>query len=228
MKEKVLILVILVSAIMIIILEEGLPSFDLVEVLTVIMFFSIIALFALALNESSSDEKDDKKEDKSNTDNHLRDQADNNKTVECTAVHTQKAPGAIGTYSQAIKAGDTVYLSGQIPLSPDTMTIIEGDIAVQVRRVFDNLSAVTEAAGGSLQNIVKLNIYLTDLTHFDVVNAVMTEYFQAPYPARAVIGVNSLPKNVSIEVDAIMQVAGIGEQAGLVSHAINSVKQTLR
>ncbi len=119
-------------------------------------------------------------------------------------IHTPNAPEAIGTYSQAVKVGDVVYLSGQIPLVPETMTVIEGDFSVQVRRVFDNLSAVAEAAGGSLQDVVKLNIFLTDLSYFTTVNEIMAEYFQQPYPARAAIGVASLPKGVPVEMDAVM------------------------
>jgi reactive intermediate/imine deaminase len=119
-------------------------------------------------------------------------------------IHTANAPEAIGTYSQAIKVGDVVYLSGQIPLVPETMTVIEGDFATQTRQVFDNLSAVAEAAGGRLQDVVKLNIYLTDLSHFGTVNEIMAEYFQQPYPARAAIGVASLPKAVPVEMDAIL------------------------
>jgi reactive intermediate/imine deaminase len=119
-------------------------------------------------------------------------------------IHTPKAPEAIGTYSQAVKVGDVVYMSGQIPLVPETMTVIEGDFSTQVRQVFDNLTAVAEAAGGSLQSIVKLNIFLTDLSHFGTVNEIMAEYFQQPYPARAAIGVASLPKGVPVEMDAIM------------------------
>jgi reactive intermediate/imine deaminase len=119
-------------------------------------------------------------------------------------IHTNKAPEAIGTYSQAVKVGDVVYLSGQIPLVPETMTVIEGDFSTQVRRVFDNLSAVAEAAGGSLQDVVKLNIFLTDLSYFGTVNEIMAEYFQQPYPARAAIGVASLPKDVPVEMDAVM------------------------
>lgn len=121
-------------------------------------------------------------------------------------IHTSKAPEAIGTYSQAVKVGDVVYMSGQIPLVPETMTVVEGDFSTQVRRVFDNLAAVAEAAGGSLQDIVKLNIFLTDLSHFGTVNEIMAEYFQQPYPARAAIGVASLPKNVPVEMDAVMHV----------------------
>lgn len=119
-------------------------------------------------------------------------------------IHTSKAPEAIGTYSQAVKVGDAVYLSGQIPLVPETMTVIEGDFSTQVRRVFDNLSAVAEAAGGNLQDVVKLNIYLTDLSYFGTVNEIMADYFQQPYPARAAIGVASLPKDVPVEMDAVM------------------------
>ncbi|WP_292756649.1 RidA family protein [Methylophaga sp. UBA2689] len=119
-------------------------------------------------------------------------------------IHTSNAPEAIGTYSQAVKVGDVVYLSGQIPLVPETMTVIEGDFATQVRRVFDNLSAVATASGGSLQDVVKLNIYLTDLAHFGTVNEIMADYFEQPYPARAAIGVASLPKDVAVEMDAIL------------------------
>jgi reactive intermediate/imine deaminase len=119
-------------------------------------------------------------------------------------IQTPKAPQAIGTYSQAVKVDQTVYLSGQIPLDPDNMEIVEGDIAVQIRRVFDNLKAVTEAAGGNLGHIVKLNVFLTDLSHFPVVNDIMAEYFAEPYPARAAVGVSALPKNVPVEMDAIM------------------------
>lgn len=119
-------------------------------------------------------------------------------------IHTASAPEAIGPYSQAVKVGDVVYLSGQIPLVPETMTVIEGDFSAQVRRVFDNLSAVAKASGGSLQDVVKLNIFLTDLSYFGTVNEIMTEYFQQPYPARAAIGVASLPKGVPVEMDAIM------------------------
>jgi len=119
-------------------------------------------------------------------------------------IHSADAPEAIGPYSQAVKVGNTVYLSGQIPLVPETMTVSEGDFSAQVRQVFDNLSAVANAAGGSLQDIVKLNIFLTDLSYFGTVNEIMAEYFQQPYPARAAIGVASLPKDVPVEMDAIM------------------------
>lgn len=124
-----------------------------------------------------------------------------------SVIKTDKAPAAIGTYSQAIKAGSTVYLSGQIPLDPATMQLVEGDMAAQVRRVFDNLTAVCEAAGGSLRDIVKLNIFLTDLSHYAQVNDIMAEYFQQPYPARAAVGVAALPKGVGVEMDAIMDIA---------------------
>jgi len=119
-------------------------------------------------------------------------------------IQTDKAPQAIGTYSQAVRAGRTVYLSGQIPLVPETMTIIEGDISAQIMQVFDNLLAVAEAAGGDFSDIVKLNVYLTDLAHFPLVNEIMGRYFQAPYPARAAIGVAALPKAAEVEMDAIM------------------------
>jgi reactive intermediate/imine deaminase len=120
-------------------------------------------------------------------------------------IQTDKAPQAIGTYSQAVKVGSTVYLSGQIPLVPATMTIIDGDISAQITQVFENLKAVAEAAGGDLSNIVKLNVFLTDLSHFPIVNEIMGRYFQAPYPARAAIGVAALPKDAGVEMDAIMQ-----------------------
>jgi reactive intermediate/imine deaminase len=119
-------------------------------------------------------------------------------------IKTDKAPQAIGTYSQAVKVDSTVYLSGQIPLVPETMEIIEGGISAEIHRVFDNLRAVCQAAGGDLKDIVKLNIYLTDLTNFATVNEVMAKYFSEPYPARAAIGVAELPKGVGVEMDAVM------------------------
>ena len=122
-------------------------------------------------------------------------------------ITTDGAPKAIGTYSQAVKVGDTVYMSGQIGLDPATMEMIEG-IDAQVRRVFDNLSAVTAAAGGSLADIVKLNIFLTDLGHFALVNSIMAEYFKEPYPARAAVGVASLPRGALVEADAVMVLGG--------------------
>lgn len=121
-------------------------------------------------------------------------------------IHSDHAPEAIGTYSQAVKVGDTVYLSGQIPLVPETMTLIEGDFAAQAEQVFENLRAVCQAANGNLENIVKLNIYLTDLSNFPIVNEVMGKYFEAPYPARAAIGISELPKGSLIEADGILVV----------------------
>lgn len=118
-------------------------------------------------------------------------------------IKTEQAPAAIGTYSQAVKVGDTVYLSGQIPLDPATMELVEG-MEPQIRRVFDNLSAVARAAGGSLADVVKLNIFLTDLGHFALVNQLMADYFQQPYPARAAIGVAALPKGAQVEMDAVL------------------------
>ena len=120
-------------------------------------------------------------------------------------IQTDKAPQAIGTYSQAVKVGQTVYCSGQIPLDPNTMTLVEGDMSLQIKRVFDNLQAVAEAAGGSLSDVVKLNVFLTDLSHFVLVNEIMAEYFNEPYPARAAIGVASLPKAANVEMDAVLE-----------------------
>ena len=119
-------------------------------------------------------------------------------------VQTDKAPEAIGTYSQAVKVADTVYLSGQIPLVPASMEMIEGGIEAQVEQVFKNLRAVCEAAGGSLQDIVKLNIFLIDLSHFAKVNEIMAKYFIQPYPARAAVGVASLPRGAQVEMDGIL------------------------
>ncbi|HEY5733852.1 MAG TPA: RidA family protein [Gammaproteobacteria bacterium] len=121
-----------------------------------------------------------------------------------TIISTDRAPQAIGTYSQAVRVGDTVYISGQIPLVPETMEAVEGDMEASIRRVFDNLKAICEAAGGSLADIVKLNIFLTDLGNFALVNEVMATYFEQPYPARAAVGVASLPKAVAVEMDAVM------------------------
>ncbi len=121
-----------------------------------------------------------------------------------STVQTDGAPAAIGTYSQAVKVGDTVYLSGQIPLVPSTMEIVEGGIEAQIEQVFKNLSAVCEAAGGALQDIVKLNIFLTDLQHFAKVNEIMARYFTQPYPARAAIGVASLPRGAQVEMDGVL------------------------
>ena len=122
-------------------------------------------------------------------------------------IQTKQAPQAIGTYSQAVKVDKTVYLSGQIPLVPASMILVEGDIATQVKQVFTNLSAVAQAAGGSLADVVKLNVFLTDLSNFAIVNEVMAEFFQAPYPARAAVGVAALPKDAAVEMDAIMVLA---------------------
>lgn len=119
-------------------------------------------------------------------------------------ISTDKAPQAIGTYSQAVKIDNTVYLSGQIPLVPETMELVEGDMRVQITQVFSNLTAVAEASGGSLANVAKLNIYLTDLSHFPLVNEVMSEYFSEPYPARAAVGVAELPKASLVEMDAVL------------------------
>lgn len=119
-------------------------------------------------------------------------------------VQTDKAPEAIGTYSQAVKVGDTVYLSGQIPLVPSTMQMIEGGFEAQVEQVFKNLAAVCEAADSSLQDIVKLNIFLVDLGHFAKVNEIMAKYFTSPYPARAAVGVASLPRGAQVEMDGIL------------------------
>ena len=119
-------------------------------------------------------------------------------------VHTPAAPDAIGTYSQAARSGDWVFLSGQIPLDPQTMQMVEGDMQTQIRRVFDNLSAVAGASGGSLADCIKLTVYLTDLNHFPLVNEVMAEYFSEPYPARAAVGVAALPKGAAVEMDAIL------------------------
>lgn len=121
-----------------------------------------------------------------------------------TPIHTDSAPAAIGTYSQAIQSGSLVFLSGQIPLDPSTMEIVAGDFEARVRRVFENLSAVAEAAGATLEQIVKLTIYLTDLDNFATVNSVMAEFFDQPYPARAALGVASLPKGADVEAEAIL------------------------
>lgn len=121
-----------------------------------------------------------------------------------TPIHTDNAPKAIGPYSQAVRAGNTVYLSGQIPFEPATMELVSGEVQAEARRVFENLRAVCEAAGGSLGQIVRVGIYLTDLGDFGAVNEVMAEYFSAPYPARSTIGVASLPRGVRIEIDAVM------------------------
>ncbi len=127
-----------------------------------------------------------------------------NPTLARTAISTALAPKAIGTYSQAVRAGDTVYLSGQIPLDPATTDLVPGDIRAQIARVFDNLAAVAEAAEGGLSEVVKLNVYLSDLSHFPIVNEVMAGYFSEPYPARAAVGVAALPRGAAVEIDAVM------------------------
>ena len=120
-------------------------------------------------------------------------------------IQTDKAPKAIGTYSQAVACGNTVYLSGQIPLDPESGDLVDGDMHAQITRVFDNLQAVAEAAGGGLKDVAKLNVFLTDLSHFPLVNEVMASYFSEPYPARAAVGVAALPKGAAVEMDAILE-----------------------
>jgi reactive intermediate/imine deaminase len=119
-------------------------------------------------------------------------------------IHSDQAPAAIGPYSQAVRHGTLVFLSGQIPLDPETMDLVGGGIDAQIRRVLDSLQAVCTAAGGSLQQILKINVYLTDLAHFPVVNSIMDEYFDAPFPARAAVGVASLPRGAEVEMEAVM------------------------
>jgi len=125
-------------------------------------------------------------------------------------ISTDKAPSAIGTYSQAVKVKNTVYLSGQIPLVAETMQVVEGDFAAQAHQVFKNLSAVCEAAGGEINDMVKVNIFLTDLENFATVNEVMSQYFNEPYPARAAIQVSRLPKDVDIEIDGVVELPNVG------------------
>jgi reactive intermediate/imine deaminase len=122
-------------------------------------------------------------------------------------IHTNRAPAAIGTYSQAVRVGDTVYLSGQIPLDPSTGQLVAGDIDAEIKRVFENLKAVAEAAGGSLAHVVKLTVFLTDLVHFPKVNEIMATYFSEPYPARAAVGVAQLPKGARVEMECILSLA---------------------
>lgn len=119
-------------------------------------------------------------------------------------IHSDQAPAAIGPYSQAVRVGDTVYLSGQIALDPASMTLVEGGIEAQTRRVFDNLNAVCRAAGGELADVIKLQIYLPDLSHFETVNGIMKEYLSEPFPARAALGVRALPKGAEVEIDGVM------------------------
>ena len=121
-----------------------------------------------------------------------------------TIVHTEHAPAAIGTYSQAVRVGDTVYISGQIPLDPATQSLVSGDVEAQVRRVFANLAAIAAAAGGSLADAVRMTVFLTDLGNFPVVNKVMAEFCSEPYPSRATVGVASLPRGVAVEIDCIL------------------------
>ena len=123
-------------------------------------------------------------------------------------IKTDQAPQAIGTYSQAVKIGNTVYLSGQIALDPQTMTMVDGDTEAEIRRVFDNLRAVATAAGAGLNDMAKLNVFLVDLAHFALVNQIMAEYFDEPYPARAAIGVAALPRDASVEMDGILELGG--------------------
>lgn len=122
-------------------------------------------------------------------------------------IHTERAPQAIGTYSQAVRAGDTLYVSGQIPLDPATMQMVSGDIDAEIRQVFENLSAVATAAGGSLADAVKVTVFLTDLAHFARVNEIMAQYFEKPYPARAAVGVAQLPRGARIEAECILHLA---------------------
>ena len=134
------------------------------------------------------------------------------------SITTPEAPAAIGTYSQAVRAGDTVYLSGQIPLDPKTMKLIDGDIEAQVRRVFDNLRAVCREAGGDFDRVARVTVYLTDLANFAKVNEVMAAYFNEPYPARAALGVASLPRGAQVEIDAVMYL-GDREEAAVPAHS---------
>jgi reactive intermediate/imine deaminase len=122
------------------------------------------------------------------------------------AIHSNNAPAAIGTYSQAIKTGKLVFLSGQIPLVPATMAVVDGDFEARARQVFENLKSVAEAAGGGLNDAVKITVFLTDLDNFATVNAVMEDYFEQPFPARAAVGVDSLPKGVDVEADAVLAI----------------------
>ncbi len=122
-----------------------------------------------------------------------------------TIISTPNAPQAIGTYSQAVKCGNTLYVSGQIPLDPKTGELLKGDMEPQIRRVFENLKAIINAAGGDFSHVAKLNVFLTDLSHFALVNKIMSEYFQQPYPARAAIGVAALPKGATVEMDCVVE-----------------------
>ena len=135
--------------------------------------------------------------------NHSK-QQDTEKPLSRETIHTDDAPSAIGTYSQAVRYGDLVFLSGQIPLDPETMELVQGDFEARARRVFDNLKAVVEAAGGTMDDIIKVNVYLTDLANFPTVNTVMADYFDEPYPARAAVGVATLPKGADVEAEAVL------------------------
>jgi reactive intermediate/imine deaminase len=141
------------------------------------------------------------------------------------SITTPEAPAAIGTYSQAVRAGDTVYLSGQIPLDPKTMKLVEGDVEAQVRRVLDNLRAVCREAGGDFDRVARVTVYLTDLDNFAKVNEVMAAYFNEPYPARAAIGVASLPRGAQVEIDAVMYLGDRDEAAAPAQSAAASAKR---
>ena len=143
-------------------------------------------------------------------------------------VNTTKAPKAIGTYSQAVRSGDTVYLSGQIPLVPESMEMAGGDMRIQIGRVFENLKAVAEAAGGSLADVVKLNVYLTDLANFPLVNEIMAQYVRVPYPARAAVGVAALPRAAGVEMDAVMVIAKTSSGRSLKKRSVKPRKKKRR
>lgn len=140
------------------------------------------------------------------------------------SITTPEAPAAIGTYSQAVRAGDTVYLSGQIPLDPKTMKLVEGDFEAQARRVFDNLRAVCREAGGDLDRMARVTVYLTDLSNFAKVNEVMAAYFNEPYPARAAVGVASLPRGAAVEIDGVMFLGDRAESSSPVAASSAAVK----
>ena len=143
-------------------------------------------------------------------------------------IKTSGAPAAIGTYSQAVKAGDTVYLSGQIPLDPASGEMVAGEIRAQIARVFDNLAAVAKAAGGSLHDVVKLNVFLIDLKHFPQVNETMAQYFEEPYPARAAVGVAALPRGAQVEMDAVMVLGPVRAKKTLKKKAKKNAKRRRR
>ena len=143
-------------------------------------------------------------------------------------IKTSGAPAAIGTYSQAVKAGDTVYLSGQIPLDPASGEMVAGEIRAQIARVFDNLAAVAKAAGGSLHDVVKLNVFLVDLKHFPQVNETMAQYFEEPYPARAAVGVAALPRGAQVEMDAVMVLGPVRAKKTLKKKAKKNAKRRRR